>query len=164
MLAKARSRKRTNRAMRGLPRRPSGRIENQACCEHSISSAIAGREVPPRTDLRLQYGLGSRPVEPQKPIACGRHAAGSHSTCAPLICPALLHDILSLLARPWLLKLSTDRTYRLMHDKYVLLTMGINVKKFHEIELVDGAFASSFVPMAFAIACVQSGDAYKQLA
>ncbi|OLP85100.1 hypothetical protein AK812_SmicGene33986 [Symbiodinium microadriaticum] len=111
---------------------------------HTLKEAFVGYEhkgivwmLLPASDLKVDYASKGKKQKAYKPC----HA---WTTTPPI--------------RPWLLKLSTDRTYRLMHDKYVLLTMGINVKKFHEIELVDGAFASQWRmwPIAWVMTFVQT--------
>ena len=78
-----------------------------------------------------------------------------------MICPKLLHETLSLLPKPWNLKVSTDGTYRLMFDSYVLLTMGIIVKNWSARKDLGGAFAfrSSFVPLGFALANKENEEA-----
>ena len=83
------------------------------------------------------------------------------SLCAPLICPKLLHLTLSLLPTPWKLKLSTDGTYRLLFDQYALLTVGVNVKNYSKRKSANlHTFRSSFLPLAFAVANVEDGEAY----
>ena len=84
--------------------------------------------------------------------------------CAPLICPALLHCVLSLLPKPWNLKVSTDGKFRLLFQNYVLISIGVNVKNWSSRKDVRMfAFRSSFVPLAFAICNKENTKAYQTL-
>ena len=88
----------------------------------------------------------------------------SDQVCVPLICPALLDRVLSLLPAPWNLKVSTDGTYRLMFDSYALLSFGVNVKHWSKRKSVNiYSFRSSFVPLGFALADAENGEAYAHL-
>ena len=84
--------------------------------------------------------------------------------CAPLVCPALLHDTLSKLPQPFNLKLSTDGTYRVLLGNVVLITMGVNVKRWGvgRPERL-WAFRSTFLPLAFALADAESEHSYSHL-
>ena len=69
----------------------------------------------------------------------------AEQVCVPLISPSLLCRTLALLPQPWSLKLSTNGTYRLMFDSYVLLTVGVNVKNWSlRKDISMYAFRSSF--------------------
>ena len=84
--------------------------------------------------------------------------------CVPLICPALLDQVFSLLPRPWNLKVSTDGTYRLLFDSYTLITLGINVKNWSpRKDLRIFSFRSSFLPLGFALADTEHDQAYTHL-
>lgn len=86
------------------------------------------------------------------------------NVCVPLICPELLHLTLSLLPKPWNLKVSTDGTYRLLFDSYTLLTLGVNVKNWsRRKDLSVFSFRSSFVPLGFALANKENDEAYTHL-
>ena len=87
------------------------------------------------------------------------------SVCAPLVCPALLHSVLSLTPKPWNFKFSADGKHRLLFQNYVLLTLGINVKNWSKRKDAKMfAFRSSFLPLAFAIADKENEQAYTSLA
>ena len=87
--------------------------------------------------------------------------------CVPLICPALIHRVLSKLPQPYNIKLSGDGTYRLMMENAVLITVGVNVKHWGcSMERTKDdlyAFRSKFVPLAFALASTESESAYSRL-
>ena len=84
--------------------------------------------------------------------------------CVPLICPALLDQVFSLLPRPWNLKVSTDGAYRLLFDSYTLITLGINVKNWSpRKDLRIFSFRSSFLPLGFALADTENDQAYTHL-
>eukprot|EP00435_Cladocopium_sp_Y103_P034170 s309_g8.t1 len=89
---------------------------------------------------------------------------GSELT-VPIICPALVNLVLSLLPQPWHIKLSLDGTYRLVIcSKYVLLNAGVNVKHWvHDGGVKVPEFRSRYVPLAFAIAHVEAEDSYARL-
>ena len=71
----------------------------------------------------------------------------------PLLCPALVRDVLDLLPQPWRLHLSLDGTYRLLlFKRYVLLNVGVNVKHWTGSKKpadVGPAFRTRYIPMAF---------------
>ena len=84
--------------------------------------------------------------------------------CVPMVCPQLLALTLSLLPKPWNLKLSTDGTYRLLFDSYTFLTMGVNVKNWSaRKDLNIFSFRSSFVPLCFALANKENDEAYSHM-
>ena len=89
----------------------------------------------------------------------------SRHVCAPLVCPALLHRVFSLLPEPWNLKISADGKYRLLWDSYVLISLGINIKNWsRRKDAGTWAFRSSYLPLAFAIADQEHEHAYGDLA
>lgn len=103
-----------------------------------------------------------RPEDPCLRVVDMRLSA--EQVCVPLISPSLLCRTLALLPQPWSLKLSTDGTYRLMFDSYVLLTVGVNVKNWSlRKDISMYAFRSSFLPLAFAIANIENEHAYAHL-
>ena len=58
---------------------------------------------------------------------------------------------------------SKGRTYRLMFDQYVLLTMGVNTKKRSarkDLSIYMYSFRSSFIPLGFALANKENENAY----
>ena len=83
----------------------------------------------------------------------------------PIICTALVNLVLSLVPRPWHIKLSLDGTYRLVIcSKYVLLNAGVNVKHWvHDRSVTVPEFRSRFVPLAFAIPHVEAEGSYARL-
>ena len=101
--------------------------------------------------LRTDHKLRSIPVDP---------SFGGRELCAPLICPALVHAVLSRLPQPWNVKLSCDGTYRLLLSDMVLLTVGVSVKLWSKAEGKLCTFRSTFWPLGFAIADVESEEAY----
>ena len=85
----------------------------------------------------------------------------------PLLCPALVRDVLDLLPQPWRLHLSLDGTYRLLlFKRYVLLNVGVNVKHWTGSKKpadVGPAFRTRYIPMAFAIAHVEASASYSSM-
>ena len=83
----------------------------------------------------------------------------------PLICPALVHQILGMLPRPWHVKLSLDGTYRLLVcGNYVLLNAGVNIK--HVVPAMEREvteYRTRYVPLAFAVAHVESVSSYARM-
>ena len=83
----------------------------------------------------------------------------------PMVCPALIAAVLRMVPQPWYLKLSMDGTYRLLvFRNYVLLNVGCNVKTFSPAgaQKLDG-YSSTYVPLGFALAHVESGPSYTKL-
>ncbi|CAJ1438216.1 unnamed protein product [Effrenium voratum] len=83
----------------------------------------------------------------------------------PMVCPALIAAVLRMVPQPWYLKLSMDGTYRLLvFRNYVLLNVGCNVKTFAPAgaQKLDG-YSSTYVPLGFALAHVESGPSYTKL-
>ena len=74
----------------------------------------------------------------------------SSEWCVPLICPALVHRVLSKLPQPDSVKLSGDGTYRLMMGNAVMISIGVNVKHWGcSVEKKQDrlyAFRSKFIP------------------
>ena len=128
------------------------------CCQDRCNASLHRGQccLPPDSPALLPSDPRLRVVDMQ---------LSPENVCVPMICPKLLHETLSLLPKPWNLKVSTDGTYRLMFDSYVLLTMGINVKNWSARKDLGGAFAfrSSFVPLGFALANKENEEAYAHL-
>ena len=82
-------------------------------------------------------------------------------TCVTLFCPALFAKTLGMLANPRFLKLCGDGTFRLIRNKWVVLTLGVIVRRHARGE--KDALACCrvhFKPLMFAIANKESEPTY----
>lgn len=136
-----------------MPQKPTYEASDFEYLRDQINGSLGGNTLVAADDPRL------RPDDDS--LCCINLRMSPAGLCIPLISPKLLYLTLSLLPQPWKLKLSTDGTYRLLFDQYALLTVGVNVKNYSmRRELKMQAFRSSFMPLAFALANVEDGEAY----
>ena len=152
-VARVRKQWRKKEKVEDLPQKGTYEASDFEYLRDRLNASLGGSTILQPDDPRLRSDDSS--------LRCINLQMSPQSLCAPLICPKLLHLTLSLLPTPWKLKLSTEGTYRLLFDQYALLTVGVNVKNYSKRKSANlHTFRSSFLPLAFAVANVEDGEAY----